>query len=102
MVIYQINVMAKRLHDGTELGLAWDGNGRDLRRSQIGFVWSSIRLIGHHAESYGQEEVASALEGSRVTPKHVEAFPIGGLPVGLEQRVVGVSASTAVTLFIQI
>lgn len=84
VVINQVHVVAERLHHGTKLWLVWDGDCWDLRGSQIWLVLSSVGLVGHHAKSDGQEEIATALEGSRVTLEYVEAFTIS-LTMGLEE-----------------
>ena len=63
VVIYQVDVMAEWLHDGSELLLfVRNSHRRDLRRRQIRLVLAGVGLVGHHAEGHGEEEVATALE----------------------------------------
>lgn len=62
---------------------------------------ASVRLIGHHAECNGQEEVAAALERAGVPPQHVEAIAVG-LAMGLEERVVGEGACAAVAHVVEV
>lgn len=100
MVVYEIHVVAEGLHHGTELLLAWDVHGRDLGGGQSRLVLPSVGLIGHHAERHGQKEVATALEGPRVAPQHVEALALR-VTMRLEDGVVGESA-TAMALLVQI